>query len=116
VRVDVDEVRTAAKQQVKAFENVFASSDVQVNHMVLAPGQEVPWHLHTQVRDTLYVLGGPVTIYTRAPEGRATANTGETVETPAGAPHRVVNESDQDIAVLLIQGVGEYDFQLVVED
>jgi hypothetical protein len=62
--MDADEVRRA----VKEFDSVFATDDVQVNHMVLAPGQEVPWHFHTEVRDTFYVVRGPVTIYTRVPD------------------------------------------------
>jgi quercetin dioxygenase-like cupin family protein len=114
--MDVDQVRSAAKQQVKAFDSVFSTQDVQVNHMVLAPGQEVPWHFHTSVRDTLYVVRGPVTVFTRTPTSTTTADTGETVETPAGRPHRVVNASDHDVSVLLIQGVGKYDFQLLAAE
>jgi quercetin dioxygenase-like cupin family protein len=113
--MDADEVRTAAKQLVKEFDSVFATDDVQVNHMVLAPGQEVPWHLHTEVGDTLYVVRGPVTIYTRVPDETRIGETGDTVQTPAGQAHRVVNESDHDVATILIQGVGTYDFHLVLD-
>ena len=111
--MDVNQARSAAKQQLKAFDHVFSTDDVQVNHMVLAPGQEVPWHFHTFVRDTLYVVRGPVTIFTRTPAETTIAEEGETVETPAGRRHRVANESDHDVSILLIQGVGKYDFQLV---
>lgn len=113
--MDADEVQTAAKQLVKDFDSVFATDDVQVNHMVLAPGQEVPWHLHTEVGDTLYVVRGPVTIYTRVPDETRIGETGDTVQTPAGQAHRVVNESDHDVTTILIQGVGTYDFHLVLE-
>ena len=111
--MDMNEIRGLAKQKLKAFASVFSTDEVQVNHMVLAPGEEVPWHFHSQVQDTLYVIRGPVTILTREPTASTTVDTGETVETPARQPHRVVNASDHDISILLIQGVGTYDFQLL---
>jgi quercetin dioxygenase-like cupin family protein len=113
VHMDLKETRSAAKQKVKAFVSLFSTDEVQVNHMVLAPGEEVPWHFHSHVRDTLYVLRGPVTIFTREPAATLTVGTGETVETPARQPHRVVNASDHDVSMLLIQGVGTYDFQFL---
>ena len=88
----------AARQLVKEFDSVFATDDVQVTHMVLAPAQEVPWHLHTEVCDIFYLVRGPVTIYTRVPDETRIGETGDTVQVPAGQAHRVVNESDHDVA------------------
>jgi quercetin dioxygenase-like cupin family protein len=70
---------------------------------------------HKEVGDTLYVVRGPVTIYTRVPDETRIGKTGDAVQTPAGQAHRVVNESDHDVATLLIQGVGTYDFHVVLE-
>lgn len=92
-----------AKLKVQAFESVFSTEDVQVNRMVLAPGEEVPWHFHNHVRDTFYVLRGPVTIFTREPEATITIDNGETFQTRDRQPHRVVNAVDHDVSVLLIQ-------------
>jgi quercetin dioxygenase-like cupin family protein len=100
-----------ARLKVRAFEPVFSTNGVQVHRMVLAPGEEVPWHFHTHVRDMFYVLRGPVTIFTRAPEVTAIIDTGETLQTRDRQPHRVVNTSDHDVSLLLIQGIGPYDFQ-----
>ena len=100
-----------AKLKVRAFEPVFSSDDVQVHRMVLAPGEEVPWHFHNHVRDTFYVLCGPVTIFTRQPEATTIIETGDTFQTRDRQPHRVVNAADHEVAVLLVQGVGKYDFQ-----
>src|SRR5713226_9077373 len=108
--MDMNEIRSVAKQKVKAFASVFSTDEVQVNHMVLGPGEEVPWHFHSQVRDTLYIMRGPVTIFTREPPATTTIDTGETIQTPERQPHRVVNASNHDVSVLLIQGVGPYDF------
>jgi len=81
--------------------------------LVLAPGEEVPWHFHSEVRDTFYVLRGPVTIYTREPEATHVVDTGEVLQTRPRQPHRVVNLSEYDVAFILIQGVGKFDFRLL---
>jgi len=96
---------------VRAFDRLFSTGEVRVSHMVLAPGEEVPWHLHQYVRDTFYVLRGPLTILTYDPEGTTTIHAGEMFQTRIRQPHRVVNTSDREVSVLLIQGVGKYDFQ-----
>jgi quercetin dioxygenase-like cupin family protein len=100
-----------ARLKVKTFDSLFSNDEVQVHRMVLAPGEEVPWHFHNHVRDTFYVLHGPVTIFTREPEATTTIDTGETFQTADRQPHRVVNAADHDVSVLLIQGVGKYDFE-----
>ena len=102
-----------AKLKVQAFEAVFSTDEVQVHRMVLAPGEEVPWHFHSHVRDTFYVLRGPVTIFTREPEAATVIDTGDTFQTHDRQPHRVLNASNHEVSVLLIQGVGKYDFQLL---
>ena len=100
-----------ARLNVRAFESVFSTDEVRVHRMVLAPGEEVPWHFHNHVRDTFYVLRGPVTIFTREPEATTIIDTGDVLQTRDRQPHRVVNASDHEVAVLLVQGVGTYDFQ-----
>lgn len=100
-----------ARLKIRAFETLLSTDEVQVNHMVLAPGEEVPWHFHNHVRDTFYVRRGPVKIYTREPEGATTIGAGEILQTRDRQPHRVVNESDHEASVVPIQGVGTFDFQ-----
>lgn len=97
--------------KVRALEPLLSTDEVRVHRMVLAPGEEVPWHFHTHVRDTFYVLRGPVTVFTRGPDAIAIIDTGETLQTRDRQPHRVVNTSDHDVSALLIQGVGPFDFQ-----
>ncbi len=111
--MDLNETRRVAQDTVKGFDSLLSTPDVQVNQMVLAPGQEVPWHFHSRVRDTLYVMRGPVTLFTREPVSTTILETGAAIQTPERQPHRVVNASDHDVSVLLIQGVGTYDFHLV---
>src|SRR2546423_12233454 len=111
--MDIQETSRVAKQSIKAFDSVFSTNEVQVYHMVLSPGEEVPWHFTSHVTDTLYVMRGPVTVFTRDPTAMTTVETGETIQTPGRRAHRVANQSDHDVSVLLIQGVGKYDFQLL---
>ena len=95
---------------VRQQTTVYSLPQVRVTHTILDPGEEVPWHRHTEVADTFYVVAGPVTIMTRAPAGEATLAAGEVFRTAVGQPHRVVNASDHAVELLLIQGVGRYDF------
>jgi quercetin dioxygenase-like cupin family protein len=99
------------RPKIRTLERVFSTSDVQVSHLVLAPGEEVPWHFHSDVRDTFYVLQGPVTVYTREPESTTVINAGDVLQTRERQPHRVFNDSDHEVAFVLIQGVGKFDFQ-----
>lgn len=92
------------------IDTVFSMDDVLVKHLVLAPGQDVPWHFHSHVRDTFYVLRGPVTIFTAEPEAEMIVETGGTFQTRERQPHRVFNASDHEVSALLIQGIGRYDF------
>ena len=91
------------------FKTVFAADGVVVKHMVLAPGAEVPWHFHSQIRDTFYVVCGPITIFTRDPEATTLVDSGSTFQIPERCAHRIVNESDHEVTALLIQGGGDYD-------
>src|SRR5262245_21788521 len=99
------------RPKIRTLERVFSSSEVQVSHLVLAPGEEVPWHFRSDVRDTFYVLRSPVTVYTREPDATNVINTGELLQTRERQPHRVFNGSDHEVAFVLIQGVGKFDFQ-----
>ena len=92
------------------IDTVFSLDGVLVKHLVLASGQEVPWHFHSHVRDTFYVVRGPVTICTTDPESEVVVESGNTFQTRERQPHRVFNGSDHDVSVLLIQGLGPYDF------
>jgi quercetin dioxygenase-like cupin family protein len=100
-----------SRPNIRTHERIFSTDGIQVSHLVLAPGEEVAWHFHSAVCDTYYVLRGPVTIYTREPDGTTVINAGEVFQTQERQPHRVVNISDHEVSFLLIQGVGEYDFQ-----
>jgi quercetin dioxygenase-like cupin family protein len=70
----------------------------------------VPWHYHTHVGDTFYVLEGAIRIFMRDPKQDVTLRPGETFALAAGRPHLVTNAGDTSATFLILQGVGEYDF------
>lgn len=112
--MDVTEAHAFASRRTEKLDPVFVADGVQASHMVLAPGQEVPWHLHHHVSDTFYVVRGPVTIFMRKRTiDEQVAATGEVLQVPMQTPHRVLNGSNHNVELLLIQGVGTYDFEPV---
>ena len=90
---------------------VMQTDDVRVLEMTLAPGEEVPWHWHSEVDDMFYCRTGAATIETRAPRNRVVVAAGEKFVVPVRTAHRVHNAGTEPCHVLVIQGIGAYDFQ-----
>jgi quercetin dioxygenase-like cupin family protein len=82
----------------------------RISELQLSPTQKVPWHYHTNVGDTFYVLAGSIRIFMREPKEDVTLAAGETFALKAKRPHLVVNAGDTSATFLVLQGVGEYDF------
>ncbi len=82
----------------------------RINELQIGPSQEVPWHYHTKIRDTFYVLQGRVRIHLRDPEGEVCLGPGETTMVEVGRPHGVTNVGTGSAVFLNLQGMGEYDF------
>ena len=82
----------------------------RISELQIGPRQEIPWHLHTRVRDTFYALQGRIRIFVREPGGEICLGPGETAAVEAGRPHRVTNSGEGSAVFLVLQGMGEYDF------
>ena len=104
------ETKNVAKRGIQLLERLHSTDEVQVSRLVLAPGEEVPWHFHSNVADTFYIVSGPVTIHTRAPESTTVLEAGAVFQARERQPHRVVNDSVREVSFVLIQGVGKFDF------
>ena len=88
-----------------------ASTDLlRVTLMDFDPGQEIPWHRHSHVDDTSFCLAGSVEITTRQPDAVTVLSPGEHLRVPVGTPHRVCCVGSAPCRVLLVQGLGAYDF------
>jgi mannose-6-phosphate isomerase-like protein (cupin superfamily) len=91
-------------------------SDVFVKVFVLAPGEEVPWHSHSAIADTFFVLEGRLGIERAAVEGGERLATldlgvGEEAQVEAGVAHRPFNADEGPCRFVLVQGVGAYDYR-----
>ena len=82
----------------------------RVHEMTLAKDQQVPWHYHNQISDTFYVLSGEVTLFLQEPKEKIVLKVSESYRVAAKRPHLVLNQQDNSATVLVLQGVGEYDY------
>ncbi len=82
----------------------------RISELQISPTQKVPWHYHTHVADTFYVLEGRIRVFLQKPKQDVRLGPGETYTAAPGRPHLVVNDGDRSATFLVLQGVGEYDF------
>jgi mannose-6-phosphate isomerase-like protein (cupin superfamily) len=81
-----------------------------ISELQISPTQKVPWHYHSHVQDTFYVLAGRIRLFLREPKEEVPLGPGETYTVPARRPHLVVNGGDTSATFLVLQGIGDYDF------
>lgn len=82
----------------------------RINELQLSPTQKVPWHYHSNVQDTFYVLEGRIRVFMRDPKEDVILAPGETLSLAPRRPHLVVNAGETSATFLILQGIGEYDF------
>lgn len=81
-----------------------------ITELQLSPAQKVPWHYHSNVADTFYVLQGELRIFLQEPKQEVRLAPGETFTARARRPHLVTNGGRESVTFLVLQGIGEYDF------
>ncbi len=82
----------------------------RISELQISPTQKVPWHYHTNVGDTFYVLEGMIRVFMREPKEDVVLTVGQSYVLAAKRPHLVTNPGDTSATFLILQGVGEYDF------
>ena len=82
----------------------------RITELQISPKQKVPWHYHSNVQDTFYVLQGSLRIFLQDPKEEVRLAPGETFTARARRPHLVTNGGDTSATFLVLQGIGEYDF------
>ena len=82
----------------------------RISELQISPTQQVPWHCHTNVEDTFYVLQGCIRLFLREPKEEVRLGPGESYVVRARRPHLVTNGGDTSATFLVLQGIGEYDF------
>ena len=82
----------------------------RINELQISPTQKVPWHYHTNVGDTFYVLDGTIRVFMREPKEDVTLVPGQSYSLAPRRPHLVVKGGEKSATFLILQGIGEYDF------
>jgi len=82
----------------------------RITELQISKTQKVPWHLHTNVHDTFYVISGQLRLFLREPKEEVGLGPGETYTVSARRPHLVTNGGEASATFLVLQGIGEYDF------
>lgn len=82
----------------------------RIAELQLSPTQKVPWHSHSNISDTFYVLQGTMRLFLQEPKQEVILQPGESFVAAAGRPHLVTNGGQNSLTFLIMQGVGEYDY------
>jgi mannose-6-phosphate isomerase-like protein (cupin superfamily) len=82
----------------------------RISELQLSPTQTVPWHFHTNISDTFYVLEGEMRLFLQQPKEEVRLAVGQSYVAAAGRPHLVTNDGKTSLTFLILQGVGEYDY------
>ena len=81
-----------------------------ISELQLSPTQTVPWHFHTNIADTFYVLEGEMRLFLQNPKEEVRLKPGETYTAVAKRPHLVTNAGKTSLTFLVLQGMGDYDY------
>jgi len=82
----------------------------RISELRISPTQSVPWHTHTNVQDTFYVLAGRIRITLDDPAEEVVLGPAETYAVRARRPHTVTNAGQTSATFFVLQGIGEYDY------
>ena len=82
----------------------------RITELQLSATQTVPWHTHTNVSDTFYVLAGEMRLFLQNPKEAVALTPGQIYQVAPGRPHLVTNAGTSSMTFLVLQGVGEYDY------
>ena len=82
----------------------------RINELQISPTQNVPWHYHSNILDTFYVIEGHLRIFLREPKEEVRLGPGDIYPVEPRRPHLVTNGGDCSTTFLVLQGIGEYDY------
>lgn len=112
----MDEQRTldpSPAYKIQGTEIVAQVPDLRVVVLTLAPGEEVPWHWHSNVSDKIFCLEGTLEVEARVPRERHLLGPGERFDIAPRRAHVVRNAGAGVCRYLIAQGNGIYDFHPV---
>ena len=100
----------AGNYEVTRFTCHVSRPELRIVELTLNSTQQVPWHYHSNVQDTFYVVDGQLRIFLREPKEEVCLRVGETYSIRPRRSHLVTNGGETEATFFLLQGVGEYDF------
>ena len=95
---------------IESEEIIAKVKDLRALILTMGPGQCLSWHHHSEVTETIFCSEGPIQVETRDPEGERVLAPGEMMVITPGRSHKVSGISGGRCKVLLILGVGNWDF------
>lgn len=87
----------------------------RITELQISKTQKVPWHYHSDIADTFYVLAGSLRIFLQEPKEDVRLAPGQSYVVPPRRPHLVTNGGATSATFLVLQGLGEYDFVPLLE-
>ena len=87
----------------------------RISELQISTRQQVPWHCHSNIQDTFYIIEGEVRLFLREPKEEVRLGPGDTYSVRPRRPHLVTNGGNNSATFLVLQGVGEYDYVPLVE-
>lgn len=81
----------------------------RILELQISTTQKVPWHFHSNVQDTFYVISGDIRLFLREPKEEVRLGPRDTYSVKPRRPHLVTNGGDASATFLVLQGFGEYD-------
>jgi len=88
----------------------------RILELQLSAKQKVPWHTHSHISDTFYVLEGHMRLFLQDPKEQVNLEPGEVYVVRPTRPHLVTNGGTTSLTFLILQGVGEIDFVPLLPD
>jgi quercetin dioxygenase-like cupin family protein len=82
----------------------------RISELQISPTQKVPWHYHSNVQDTFYVIEGYLRLFLRDPKEEVRLAPGDSYSVCPRRPHLVTNGGVTSATFLVLQGIGDYDF------
>ena len=82
----------------------------RIRELQISPTQKVPWHYHSNIHDTFYVIEGHLRLFLREPTEEMRLGPSDIYSVRPRRPHLVTNGGDGSATFLVLQGVGEYDY------
>jgi len=82
-----------------------------ISELQIVPAQQVPWHSHTSIGDTFYVLAGRIRVSLRGPEERIELGRGAGFGPGPAGPAAPGDERRHGLGdLLVVHGIGDDDF------